>query len=375
MRYILDIVPNHCGYWHPWFQRARQDKNAPESEFFTFTRHPEEYASWLGVWSLPKLNYRSAELRRRMYRADDSIFRRWLKEPFRADGWRLDVANMLGRQGATQLGVEVAREIRQAVKHTAPQAYLIGENFFDATLQLQGDQWDGVMNYMGFATPLLHWLRGFWAGSWGLKDAVNSPVAYPTASLAATWRMRQSSIPWSVAQQQYNLLGSHDTPRVRSQVHGNDALHRLAVALLLTFPGVPGLYYGDEIGMTDVPALGQRGCMEWDANRWDHSLLDFHKDLIALRKRSPILQRGGFQIVAAEEDLLAFQRENWQGRILVIAQRSAQPRPAGSLPIAHAGVPDGARFREHFSGVEALVSNGHLPLPELPQGASIWESI
>ncbi|MCA9874570.1 MAG: hypothetical protein KC441_12965, partial [Anaerolineales bacterium] len=145
MRYILDVVPNHCGYWHPWFQAARAHADAPEAEFFTFTHHPDEYASWLGVWLLPKLNYRSQELRRRMYEADTAVFRRWLRPPFAADGWRVDVANMLGRQGETQIGREIVQGMRRAVKETRPDAYLIGENFFDATASLQGDQWDGVM--------------------------------------------------------------------------------------------------------------------------------------------------------------------------------------------------------------------------------------
>lgn len=75
-------------------------------------------------------------------------------------------------------------------------------------------------------------------------------------------------LPWQVALQQYNLLGSHDTPRVRTIVEGDEALQRLAVTLLLTFPGVPGLYYGDEIGLEDQPPiLNQRGCMQWDESR------------------------------------------------------------------------------------------------------------
>ena len=96
------------------------------------------------------------------------------------------------------------------------------------------------MNYMGFSVPLLHWLRGYQVGRRGLQAAGHSPVPWPTAALEATWRMRQAAIPWVVALQQYNLLGSHDTPRVRSPLQGADALHRLAVTLLLTFPGVPG---------------------------------------------------------------------------------------------------------------------------------------
>lgn len=372
MRYILDIVPNHCGYWHPWFQAARQDPTASEAEFFTFTRHPDEYVSWLGVWTLPKLNYRSQELRRRMYAGPDAVFRRWLRPPFSADGWRIDVANMLARSGATQLGLEVAREIRRAVKETRPDAYLIGEHFYDATDQLQGDCWDGVMNYLGFFKPLRHWLSGYRQFVWGQGEVVSSPGPWPTQATAAAWQSRLGAIPWAVALQQYNVVGSHDTPRIRSVVAGNDALHRLAAAVQMAFPGVPALYYGDEIGLTDRPPLGSRDCMVWDERRWNRSLRDFYRRLVHLRRSSAALQRGGFQMLAVEQDMFAFQREHPSGRVLVVAQRSASLRPAGPLPAAHGGIPDGTRFAEFLSGQEATVTDGALPLPELPQGATVW---
>ena len=86
MHYILDIVPNHCGYGHPWFQQAQADAGSLEAGFFYFDHHPEHYESWMGRWSLPKLNYASAELRQRMYKGEQSIIRRWLRPPFAADG-------------------------------------------------------------------------------------------------------------------------------------------------------------------------------------------------------------------------------------------------------------------------------------------------
>jgi hypothetical protein len=94
--------------------------------------------------------------------------------------------------------------------------------------------------------------------------------------------------------------------------------------------------------------------------------------LIALRHRSPVLRRGGFQILAVEDDTLAYQREGRPERILVVAHRNETPRPAGPLPVAHGGIPDGACFVEHFSGQEAIVANGLLPLPAHPQGATLW---
>ncbi len=374
MRYLLDIVPNHCGYWHPWFQTALTDSAAPEAAYFTFRRHPDDYATWLGVWTLPKLNYVSRELRRCIYEGEDAVFRRWLRPPFSADGWRVDVANMLGRQGETQIGREIAQGIRRAVKETRPDAYLMGEHFFDATGQLQGDQWDGVMNYGGFTHPLWYWLSGYQQGAHGFAESLVAPP-WPTEAMTATWQSRLASVPWAVALQQYNVLDSHDTPRIRTLVKGNDALHRLAAAVLLTFPGVPGLYYGDEIGMEDVPLLGARGCMIWDERRWNRPLRDYLRDLIHLRRRSAALQHGGFQSLLAEPDTVAYQRETADDRLLVFAHRGEEPRPAGPIDLDHAGIADGTRFVNLVTGVERVVRDGALALPELPQGATLWQQV
>ncbi len=374
MRYILDIVPNHCGSEHPWFLSSKRDHTSPEAEFFTFTRHPDEYLSWMGHTSLVKLNYRSTELRRRMYAGTDAIFRHWLKPPFCADGWRVDVANMLGRQGAQQMNQEVIREIRRAVKETRPDSYLIGENFFDASDQLQGDGWDGVMNYMGLAMPLENWLRGYQQGALGLAEVIESPVPYPTSAMIATWRAHMASIPWIIGLQQYNLLGSHDTSRIRSVVGSNDALHRLAAVVQLTFPGVPAIYYGDEIGLLDDPGVRATGCMDWDRSHWNQSLFAFYQGLIALRRASPVLQRGGFQMLLVEPDTFAYQRDGNEGWIVVVAHRAETPRLAGPLPVAHGSIPDGTRFVERFTGQERIVQDGVLPLPEQAQGASLWEA-
>ncbi len=371
MRYLLDIVPNHAGYWHPWFQDARADPDSPSAEFFTFTNHPDDYATWLGVWTLPKLNYTSAALRRKMYGDADSVLRRWLQPPFAADGWRVDVANMLARQGASQLGTEVARDMRSAVKEARSDAYLMGENFFDAAAQLQGDQWDGVMNYGGFTHPVWFWLAGYRQGAHGFPDPLRMSH-WPTEAMTATWRSRLASIPWVIALQQYNLLDSHDVPRIRTILGGNDALHRLAVMLLLTFPGVPGLYYGDEIGLTDLPDLASRGCMVWDESRWDHDLLAFHRRLIRLRQESPALQRGGFQLLLEAEDTVCYQRETDDDRFLMLAHRAADPIDGLRLTAAQAGLVEGARFVEQFSGQEVSVTDGLLMFPTQPQGATLW---
>jgi alpha-glucosidase len=372
MFYILDIVPNHCGYWHPWFQKAKNDLNAPEAEFFTFNSHPDDYASWLGVWSLPKLNYNSQDLRERIYKGRESVFKYWLRPPFSADGWRVDVGNMLGRQGETQLGNEIVTGIRHAVKNEHPDAYLIGENFFDATSQLQGDQWDGVMNYTGFTLPLWYWLDEYREWDHSLGQHVSANLPFSTEAMIKTWLSRMSTVPWAVTLRQFNLLDSHDTARIKSIVKANDTLMRLAAIVQFAFPGIPCIYYGDEIGMSDDQYLQSRGCMNWGKEHWDTELFQFYQKLIALRRKSPTLQNGGFQILAVEADTFTFQRQSSLGRIIVIAHRGAEARPAGPISVSHGGIPDSTRFIEYFSKEESIISNGALALPDHPQGATLW---
>jgi alpha-glucosidase len=374
LRFILDIVPNHCGMLHPWFQAAQANLQAPSAEFFTFRQHPDDYEAWLGVRSLPKLNYRSQQLRDLMYAGPEAIFRRWLRPPYRADGWRIDVANMLARQGAQQLGHEIGQGIRQAVKAENPAAYLIGENFFDATSQLQGDCWDAVMNYAGFMLPVHHWLTHYAIGQFVEPRRVESATPWPTEALAATWQAHRAAIPWAIARQQYNLLGSHDTARLLTSLGGDLALNCLAVTLLFTYPGVPSVYYGDEIGLGRQPEATARDCMPWERTAWDLELRAFYQRLIQLRRSSPALIDGGFQLLLAEGDTLAYLRDAAEEQIIVVAQRGAATRPGFPLRVADGGLPEGLEFVEVFSGQRRGVAGGCLELPTLVPGAQLWQS-
>jgi alpha-glucosidase len=373
MRLVLDIVPNHCGITHPWFTEAQRDPTAPTAEYFIFRQHPADYESWLGVRSLPKLNYRSVKLREEMYAGINSIMRYWLRPPFRIDGWRLDVANMLARQGESQLGHKIGRAVRKAVKEEMPEAYLLGEHFFDGTLHLQGDELDASMNYRGFSLPLLRWLAGFDTANarpWG--DA----VPLPTSALAAQWQVFLAAIPWQIANQQFNLLGSHDTARIFTIVGGNVALLKVAVTILFTYPGVPCIYYGDEVGLPGGRDPDCRRCMTWDSQDWNHEILDFYRQLIHLRRESEALAQGGFQILLATEHTMAYQRETPTERLIIVAKR--QPDTVEQIPVLAGGLADGTHCQEIFSGATATIVNGQLAIGSfsgVDAGVQIWRAI
>jgi len=142
----------------------------------------------------------------------------------------------------------------------------------------------------------------------------------------------------------------------------------------MTYVGVPSVYYGDEVGLSDDPDLGSRGCMPWDPGRWNADILEMYRRLIGLRRESAALQRGGFQTLLVEPDAIAYARATAEEQVIVLAYRGAQARPAGPIPVRHAGIPDGAIFVEHFSGARATVASGALPVPTLAQGAQVWRS-
>lgn len=367
MRLALDMTPNHSGSDHPWFTSAQASAEADSAEYYTFYERPDHYEMWLGVRTLPKFNYTSQKLRDQMYRLPDSILQFWLREPYAIDSWRLDVYNMTARQGAHQLNIEVGREMRQALKAEFPDRYIFGENFFDGTYQLQGDQLDGLMNYRGFNIPLWHWLAiEDELASW-MPDAANK-LPMPTEVFLEQIRAFRAAIPWVIARQQFNQLGSHDTSRILNIIGEDHAIARLAFTLLATYPGVPCVYYGDEIGMLGKRDPDNRRTMIWDETQWDMDMLTHYRRVIALRKSAPALLHGGYQDIYGAGGVWAFQRQSPEQQLIIIGYRDRQALAEVAIPMWSAGIADGAILTDLLSGRQFTVHAGHLTLTDLQPG-------
>ena len=159
IRVIGDLTINHVGARHEWFRAAQADPASVEAGFFHFRDHPDDYEAWFDVLSLPKLDLRNPELCRRLLAGPDSVTARWLRPPFDLDGWRVDVANMAGRLRDVNVNREVAGTMRATMAATKPDTYLVAEHAYDASRDLDGDGWHGVMNYLSFTRPVWCWLR------------------------------------------------------------------------------------------------------------------------------------------------------------------------------------------------------------------------
>ncbi|WP_372367864.1 alpha amylase N-terminal ig-like domain-containing protein [Candidatus Uabimicrobium sp. HlEnr_7] len=316
IKVVLDGVFNHSGMACRWFNKAKyydevgayQSQKSEYASFYCFKRHPHNYHSWQGVDTLPKFNYACNKLRDMIYRSTNSIMQYWLQEPYSIDGWRIDAANMLGRSPGCEDYLTVWQELRKAIKDRFPDSYILGEHFFDASDLLQGNALDAAMNYQGFTFPVRKWLvEGF--SSENLDKQL------------CTFR---AAISWQVVLNQYNLLNSHDIPRL-SFLLPCRKLQKLAAIFLFTYPGVPAIYYGEEIGLAGGSSCeSSRLPMLWDNQ--DLDMLEFYQKIIALRKDSQVLQKGGIKTIYVKNDVYCYARFLEKKVIIVALNRGEECR-------------------------------------------------
>ena len=322
MRLVLDAVVNHTSDQHPWFNRFGQHDTlgayqSPESAYrhwYTFSS-TNDYCSWKGHEHLPVLDMAVPAVQNRVYQDSGSILRFWMRPPYAIDGWRFDVLHMLGEGTGARNNAHYVREFRRVMHEENPQSYVLGEQFNEATRWLQGEQEDGAMNYYGFAHPVRAWLAE--------QDIAYHPIKISSEIFERWLTESRARIPYANQLAQLNLLDSHDTVRFFSLLNGDGARMQLAVVLLLTYPGMPCIYYGDEIGMQGGADPDCRRCFEWNRANWDQTLFNTYRALIQLRKDREELRAGAYQTLFAKDDLFVFVRFTEAQATLVALNRGA----------------------------------------------------
>ncbi|WP_285767611.1 glycoside hydrolase family 13 protein [Peribacillus sp. SI8-4] len=299
IRVMLDAVFNHSGYYFPPFQDLlEKGEGSKYKEWFhphDFPLHGGErpnYETFGFFESMPKLNTANPEVKE--YLLEVSTY--WIKE-FDIDAWRLDVAN--------EVDQPFWRDFRKAVKEIKPDLYILGEIWHDSLPWLRGDQFDAVMNYP-------------------FTNQVFSLVASQTINareFIEEMTAIYQSYPTNVFDVTFNLLGSHDTPRIFTDCDEDLARAKLIHAILLTFNGSPCIYYGDEIGLTGGMDPGCRKCMVWEEEKQNGELLDEIRELISLRKEERLLANEGmfkFLDTSGNENIVAYLKYNQDRSVVVI---------------------------------------------------------
>ncbi len=303
--FFNDILENGTdSAWLDWFKVETWPLSAYDGS------NPANYTSWVGNRALPQFNHDNPQVREYIM----LIGEYWLQKGI--DGWRLDVPNEVTTPGFWQ-------EFRDRVKAINPEAYIVGEIWSDASQWLDGTQFDGVMNYR-FAEPTI----AFTAGDRFMRE-YSQPHYTPHPSLnASDYALRIQHLldlySWKIQLTQLNLLNSHDTSRVLTAVGEDQASVHLATVLLLTFPGAPCIYYGDEVGLIGGKDPDCRRGFPSEAS-WDLETLNKFKQLIALRHQYPALRTGKYQVLYAQDHTYIFARILGSETVIVAVNTEINP--------------------------------------------------
>ncbi|WP_127531502.1 alpha-glycosidase [Paenibacillus kobensis] len=349
IRVLLDAVFNHSGRtFAPFVDVVNNGASSRYADWFHVREWPiavkngiPSYETFAFERNMPKLNTENTEVKQYLL----GVAKYWIEE-IGVDGWRLDVAN--------EVDHHFWREFRQTVKSVNPDAYILGEIWHDSLMWLQGDQFDAVMNY-----PLTNAILDFVA--YGKRDA---------KQFADAIGRQLAEYPLQATESAFNLLGSHDTPRLLTICGGSEQKTKLASLFLLTFPGVPCIYYGDEFGMDGDGDPGCRKCMVWDEEQQNRDLFAFYRELIALRKSSPALRGTGLSFASAEagSSLLAYERVLANERLLIVMNVSEE-RAVYSLPDS----PASAWTYRMTSGASLKTGNAAAELTLEPLGFAVLQ--
>ncbi len=322
IRIILDAVFNHCGWFHPFWQDVV--KHGRESRYydcFLIERDPvinfdvEEgkipkvsfdergnlnFATFAFTPLMPKWNTDHPLVKEHLLGA----IRYWT-ETYKVDGWRLDVSN--------EVPHAFWREFRQMLKQINPEVYILGENWDNSYPWLMGDQFDGVMNYE-LTYPIWFLL--------GEVDRVKQK--YDVVEYQEAINQLLASYPKHNLPVMYNLIDSHDTPRIMSICGDNVDKVKLAYLLQFTFTGAPSVYYGSEVGLAG-PEGHNRRCMPWDESQQDLDLRLFVRNLIELRKRYSVFSTVDLKwlLVDTEQQAFIFQKIEENQKLIVVVNTKA----------------------------------------------------
>ena len=319
MKLILDVSINHTGTANKWFNKegtffdknigAYNNKDSKERNYYFF-KEDNTYKAWWDVETLPTLNYTSNDLRKIIYKSEDSLVKKWLKPPYNIDGWRFDVADNMARNNEIQLQHEVWPEINKSIKETNKDAYILAEDWDDCEEFLNGKEWDAPMNYFGCARPVREFVGE--ADLYNSRSEILKKIKYKYTAKDLSNQIMDyiAKLPTVIQENQFNLIDSHDVIRLHNNVDVKFEDYRAAVIMLFTLIGGTNVYYGDEAGI-DGRTVDIEGCrypMPWDSNFEEGKFYNLYTKLAHIKRENKAFTEGGFKIIGNDDYVFSYAR-------------------------------------------------------------------
>ena len=319
MKLILDISINHTGTSHKWFNKEGiyYDKsvgayNNPDSEErgYYFFNEDNTYHGWFNNMEMPTLNYTSESLRDVIYRAQDSVLKKWLKPPYSIDGWRFDVADTFARNNEVQLPHELWPQIQKSIREENPQAYILAEDWGDCAEYLQGNAWDSPMNYYGCARVIRQFLGE--PDLFMSRNPILANVPYKMTAEDVKNRVMEhlAKLPYVMWENQFNLIDSHDVGRLHNNPIINPDEYRGSIIFQFTLVGAASIYYGDEASIDGIhnTVEGCRYPMPWDKDYKNNEIYQMYHTLAHMKADHKALSEGGMKFLYASGNVVAIAR-------------------------------------------------------------------
>ncbi len=296
IKVMLDAVFNHCGHNHPYWQDVlKNGKNSKYFDWFYILDENKDIQPYVENEKITKemleqLNYRTFAFTKTMPKWNTgnketeeyllSVATYWINE-YDIDGWRIDVSN--------EVSHDFWRKFKIAVTEAKKDVYILGENWDNSNPWLQGDQFHAVMNYE-FSTSVLNFI--------GIKDIANT---YTATDFMYGINKVLTDYPKYLHSNMFNMLDSHDTPRLLHVCNEDIERAKLCYAIQMAFSGGPSIYYGGEVGISGDSAENRR-CMLWNKEEQDLDLLSYLKKLISLRNNYDILKAIDLKWIYVNDD-------------------------------------------------------------------------
>ena len=293
------------------------------------------YKSWWGVPDMPKINYSCEDARK--WALDVTAF--WINN-FNIDGWRMDVAK--------EIDLLFWKDFRKIAKDSNQNVLLFSEIFGDTSQWLQGDMFDGTMNY-SFRESMVDYFA--------TKRMNISEFSDSLANLYFMYSFKALSSC-------QNLLSSHDVKRFLNRCSDVSSIYG-PIFMQATFPGIAGIYYGDEIGLNGGNEPNNREAFPWnDEGSWDINLQNYIREIMNIKSSNNILKYGNFQLLPNQNDAIVFRRALKDKSLLCIFNRSEDQKNIKIPSTAHG-------IEQIFGNSDIQLDDGNILISELQKNTGL----